>query len=162
MKGATPIVAVILLLLITIAAGGSTYLWISKTQSDLFKRTTSGVEESTKDVYGELSIGTVWNTSDQICLTIRNTSDNEEITYSTSDLQKMALYIDDVPYDFNTSYISTDLYQGYYLSLCVCNTTDSSVGCNTPYLYTSPSSITIEVDPPYGSGDSYVYQYTSS
>ncbi|MBR9679743.1 MAG: hypothetical protein GOU99_01680 [Candidatus Altiarchaeota archaeon] len=162
MKGATPIIAVILLLLITIAAGGSTYLWISKTQSTLFERTTSGVEESTKDVYGEISIGTVWNKTTLICMTIRNTSDNEEITYTTNDLEKMAVYVDEVPYDFNTSYIATDLFQGYFLSVCVCNTTDSSVGCNTPYLYSSATSITLEVDPPYGSGDTYVYQYTSS
>ena len=159
MRGATPIVGVILLLLITIAAGGSTYLWLTRTQSKIFTQASTGIEESAKDVYGKISIISVWNESTMLCILIRNTSD-QDITYTSDDLKKMAVLIDGEPYDFNQSAM-VDLDQGEVLTFCVCNTTSSDCGGGIgPYIYTySGKSINIKVDPPFGTGDECDYSY---
>lgn len=150
MKGATPIVAVILLLLITIAAGGSTYLWLSRTQSKLFTQTTTGIEESSKDVYGKLDIVSVWNESTQLYMLIRNGSD-QEITYKEADLEKMAVLVDSRPCSFNESAMST-LRQSEVLSFSI----DDASQCNWDG---SETSILIKVEPPFGNGDSYEFTY---
>ena len=85
-KGATPIIAVILLLLITIAAGGATYLWLSRTQSTLFAQTSEGITASSKQIYGRIDIVSVWNETNQLCLLLRNLSE-QEITYTDEDLE---------------------------------------------------------------------------
>jgi flagellin-like protein len=151
MKGATPIVAVILLLLITIAAGGSTYLWLSRTQSKLFTQTTTGIEESGKDVYGKITVVSIWNESTRLCVLIRNGSD-QDITYKASDLQKMAVLMDKVPCDFNTSALN-DIRQSEVVSFCVDNDTAQCRYDGTE------SSILVSVEPPYGNGDDYEFTY---
>jgi len=151
MKGATPIVAVILLLLITIAAGGSTYLWLSRTQSKLFTQTTTGLEESSKDVYGKLDIVSIWNTTTRLCILIRNGSD-QEITYKEADLQKMAVLVDKVPCTFNESAVTT-LRQSEVVSFCVDN---STAQCRFDG---SETSLQVAVEPPFGNGDSYTFEY---
>lgn len=151
MKGTTPIIAVILLLLITIAAGGSTYLWLSRTQSKLFAQTTTGIEESGKDVYGKLSIVSSWNESTQLCLLIRNGSD-QDITYKSSDLTKMAVLVDKIPCSFNTTALN-DIRQSEVTSFCIDNSTAKCRYDGTE------SSILIKVEPPYGNGDSYEFTY---
>ena len=151
MKGATPIVAVILLLLITIAAGGSTYLWLSRTQSKLFTQSTTGVEESSKDIYGKISVVSVWNESTQLCILIRNGSD-QDITYKTADLQKLAVLLDKIPCTFNTTGLS-DIRQSEVVSFCVYNTTAKCRYDGTE------SSILIKVEPPFGNGDEYEFTY---
>lgn len=151
MKGTTPIIAVILLLLITIAAGGSTYLWLSRTQSKLFTQTTTGIEESGKDVYGKLSIVSSWNVSTQLCLLIRNGSD-QDITYKATDLTKMAVLVDKIPCSFNATAL-TDIRQSEVTSFCVDNSTAKCRYDGTE------SSILIKVEPPYGNGDSYEFTY---
>ncbi len=151
MKGATPIVAVILLLLITIAAGGSTYLWLSRTQNKLFTQTTTGIEESGKDVYGKLTIVSVWNETTRLCILIRNGSD-QDITYKASDLQKMAVLMDKVPCEFNTSALH-DIRQSEVVSFCVDNSTSQCRYDGTE------SSILVDVEPPFGNGDEYEFTY---
>jgi flagellin-like protein len=151
MKGATPIVAVILLLLITIAAGGSTYLWLSRTQSKLFTQTTTGIEESSKDVYGKLDIVSIWNSTTQLCLLVRNGSD-QEITYKAADLEKMAILVDKIPCDFNTTGLN-NIRQSEVVSFCIYNTTSQCRYDGTE------SSILINVEPPFGNGDSYEFTY---
>lgn len=151
MKGATPIVAVILLLLITIAAGGSTYLWLSRTQNKLFTQTTTGVEESSKDVYGKVSLVSVWNETTKLCLLIRNGSD-QDVTYKEADLDKLAVLVDKVPCTFNTTDLS-DIRQSEVISFCIFNTTSQ---CRYDG---SESSILIKVEPPFGNGDQYEFTY---
>ncbi|MBR9680872.1 MAG: hypothetical protein GOU98_03555 [Candidatus Altiarchaeota archaeon] len=151
MKGTTPIIAVILLLLITIAAGGSTYLWLSRTQSKLFTQTTTGIEESGKDVYGRLSIVSTWNESSQLCVLIRNGSD-QDITYKAADLTKMAVLVDKIPCTFNTTGLN-DMRQSEVSSFCIDNSTSKCRYDGTE------SSILIKVEPPFGNGDSYEFTY---
>lgn len=155
MKGATPIVAVILLLLITIAAGGSTYLWLSRTQSKLFTQTTTGIEESGKDVYGKINIVSIWNQSvasqDTLCVLIRNGSD-QDITYKSADLQKMAVLVDRIPCDIDTSTLA-DIRQSEVVSFCIDNSTTQCT-----YELTD-SSLLISVEPPFGNGDEYEFTY---
>ncbi|MBR9689654.1 MAG: hypothetical protein GOV01_02015 [Candidatus Altiarchaeota archaeon] len=151
MKGATPIIAVILLLLITIAAGGSTYLWLSRTQSTLFTQTTTGIEESSKDVYGRISVVSIWNDTTQLCLLIRNGSD-QDITYKEADLKKMAVLVDKIPCTFNTTALS-DIRQSEVVSFCIDNSTSKCRYDGTE------SSILIKVEPPFGNGDSYEFTY---
>jgi len=158
MKGATPIVGVILLLLITIAAAGSTYLWLSRTQTSLLSQTSTGITESQKNVYGKLKIVSVWNESTKLCMLLRNLSE-QDITYKSSDLKKMAIMVDNVPYDFNTTTLH-DIDQGEVVTVCLCSSTGT--GCAGTYgIYTyQGDTITVKVEPPFGTGDTYEYVYT--
>ncbi len=151
MKGATAIIGVILLLLITIAAGGSTYLWLSRTQSKLFSQTTTGIEESSKDVYGKITIVSAWNETTRLCLLIRNGSD-QAITYKKADLDDMAVLVDKIPCSFNKTAL-IDLRQNEVVSFCIDNSTSKCRFDGTE------SSIYIKVEPPYGNGDEYAFQY---
>ena len=151
MKGATPIIAVILLLLITIAAGGSTYLWLSRTQSKLFTQTTSGIDESSKDVYGKVTIVSIWNVTTELCLLIRNGSD-QDITYKVADLERLAVLVDKIPCTFNTTELN-DIRQSEVVSFCILNTTSACRYDGTE------SSIFIKVEPPFGNGDDYEFTY---
>lgn len=156
MKGATPIIAVILLLLITIAAGGATYLWLSRTQSKLFSQTTEGLDASSKQIYGKIDIISAWNESEKVCLLLRNLSE-QEITYTDDDLQNLAMIIENKPYDFDDSSLS-DISQGETFVLCIC---EEGTACGTlQFNYTlADGTVTIKVEPPYGSGDTYDFSY---
>ena len=155
LKGATPIIAVILLLLITIASGGATYLWLSRTQSNLFSQTSEGLQSSSKQIYGKIDIISAWNETNQICMSLRNLSE-QEITYTDEDLEDLATFIDSKPYDFDDTSLS-DVSQGEVFFICICN----SSSCGSDYFqYTqSDGTVTIKVDPPYGSGDTYDFSY---
>jgi flagellin-like protein len=152
MKGTTPIIAVILLLLITIAAGGSTYLWLSRTQSKLFTQTTTGIEESGKDVYGKITVVSIWNQTTMLCVLVRNGSD-QDITYKKADLQKMAILMDKVPCSFNNSAELNDIRQSEVVSFCIDNSTSQCRYDGTE------SSIMVKVEPPFGNGDDYEFTY---
>ena len=156
MKGATPIIAVILLLLITIAAGGATYLWLSRTQNKLFSQTSEGIDASSKQIYGKIDIISVWNESEQVCMLLRNLSE-QEITYTDDDLENLAIIIESKPYDFDDSSLS-DISQGETFVICVC---EEGSSCGTlQYNYTTTKgTVTIKVEPPYGSGDTYDFSY---
>ncbi len=155
MKGATSIIGVILLLLITIAAAGSTFLWLSRTQTSLLSKTSTGISESQKQIYGKIKIVSAWNSTDQICLLLRNLSE-QDITYQEDDLKKLAILIDNVPKDYNTSTLH-DIDQGEVVTVCICNTSS----CGSEYYNYEGDSIVIKVEPPFGSGDTYEYSYSS-
>ena len=154
MKGVTPVISIILLLLITVALAGSTYLWLSRTQTGYLSRTSERITESEKQIAGKIKIVSVWNESTQICMLLRNLSE-QDITYEQGDLEKLAVIIDNIPYDFDKSDLH-DIDQGEVISICVCNTTSCG---SRPYSYEG-GSITIRVEPPFGSGDTYEYEYT--
>ncbi|HDR53098.1 MAG TPA: hypothetical protein ENN60_00265 [archaeon] len=155
MKGATPIIAVILLLLITIAAGGATYLWLSRIQDTLFTQTGEGLTASSKQIYGKIDIISAWNETTQICLLLRNLSE-QQITYTEKDLESLATLINNRPYDFDDSSLA-DVGQGETFVICICNASN----CGSSYYAYSGSAgtVTVKVEPPFGDGDTYDFSY---
>ena len=81
-KGITPIVATILLLLLTVAVGGFTYVWMTRVQKGI----TGGITERiTKALTGMKASGTIesiWGSGTQLNLSVRNNGD-VDLDFST-------------------------------------------------------------------------------
>ena len=93
-KGITPIIAIVLLLMMTVAAFGMTFVWVQKTQGEI----QDGVSDEVTNMMGknaaQFSIESVYNdsTGGLIAVIIRNSG-----TYSFSDGSQFKIYVDGLP-----------------------------------------------------------------
>lgn len=165
-RGITPVVAVILLLLMTIAAAGAAYLWITRLSTMITTGATEGFVESQRKQNTRYTLDTVWNESNTIFLVIRNSGSYE---LPATDFDKSSVYIDNRLYTFGSntltpardcSYSATDLNAlgGNFATDTVirvwCN---NSYGAPTGGIFPKTA---IRVQPPYGSPDIQTYQYS--
>ena len=157
MKAITPIIAIILLLLITVSAGGAAFIWIQMVQSQVAEETQKGLTSSLIQMHGRVSIESVWNaTGKHICMVLRNSG---TFGYTSSELLNLGIYIGGNLYQFNSSTITSDFEPQDSLVICLCNSTEAgSSSCTGPtdegYDYTG-SKIDIEMQPHAGTGDIY-------
>ncbi len=159
MRAITPIIAIILLLLMTVAAAGAAYIWINMIQQQIAEQTQTGLEHDLKKMHGRISIESVWNsTPTKICTSLRNTG---TISYSESDLMQLTFYIDNRAYKYNTTTVTGigSLRSGDIVNVCLCGSSEvSSSNCVGPvsegYDYDG-STIDVRVEVPVGTGDSY-------
>ena len=158
MRGITPVIAVVLLLLMTVAASGAAFVWINVIQKQIVTESNAGLETNLQKLHGQLSIESVWNVSTKICMTVRNSG---TVQYSESQLNLLTLYIDEKPFRYN---VTTIRGMGYFgpedvVNLCLCTPTEaSSTNCAGPiaegYAYTG-DAVEIKLEPPVGTGDIY-------
>jgi flagellin-like protein len=157
MKAITPIIAIILLMLITVSAAGAAFLWIQIVQSQVSEETQTGLTSSLMQMHGRVAIEAVWNeTGGHICMIVRNSGTHQ---YEQSDLSELTVYIEGAPYQINTTTITSELQPQASLVLCLCNSTEAGGSdCDGPtndgYDYTG-DIIDITLQPPAGTGDSY-------
>lgn len=158
MRSITPIIAIILLLLMTVAAAGAAYLWITMIQKQISTQTESGLESQMKQMHGRLTLESVWNnTPSRICTAIRNVG---TIDYTESEMEELTWYVDDRSYMYNISNVvgMNKFESGDVMTICLCTADESGANCTGPvtegYNYTG-AEIDIRVEPPVGIGDRY-------
>jgi len=164
MRAITPIIAVILLVLITISAAGVAFVWIQVVQGQVASESEAGLSSSMMQLHGQMTIESVWNeTGGHLCMIVRNSG---TYPYDRATLLQMVFYIDGQPYMMNATTLPLTISPGDRLPVCLCNSTETgSPDCKGPlsqgYTYTGDVlDITLEV--PAGSGDTYTdfYPYT--
>ncbi len=177
-RGITPVVAVILLLLMTIAAAGAAYLWVTKLQQLITERATSQWLDVGKKTQTKFGIDSAWRKNTTLCFTVVNQG---AYSISDKDFNKTYIYLNDVPRAWIDA--STQAGRSFAASetrvLCVCNDTDvGNLGCaatltgdsgpwhgipESEYVYQLDANglwplVTIKVTPAAGQGESYTYQ----
>jgi flagellin-like protein len=156
MRGITPIIAIILLMLITVSAAGAAFIWIQLVQGQIAEETQTGLTSNLMQIHGRLSIESAWNQTSRICMIIRNTG---TFDYEQADLLEMAVYINDLPYDINTTTITGDLEAQDNLLICLCTSAEASdancVGAIDQGYDYDGSTVDITLQPPTGTGDTY-------
>lgn len=165
MRGITPVIAIILLLLMTVAAAGAAYIWISRIQEQISSQTSSGIEQQIRTMYARLAVDSVWNSTSQLCLTIRNRGTE---SVSEEDLNNTAIYIAGSAVDWKyQSYSPGGLDSGAFVSVCVCDGTvsGSCTASSLSYTYTCTTCspyplVEVKVEPTTGTGDTYQYRYS--
>ncbi len=165
MRGITPVIAIILLLLMTVAAAGAAYIWISRVQEQISSQTSTGLEAQLREMYARLAIDSIWNQSSQVCLTIRNRGTE---SVSEDDLNSTAVYVGGSAVDWRyESFSSGGLDAGDFTSVCVCNGTVSGqcTSNSLTYQYTCTNCapyplVEVKIEPTAGTGDTYQYRYS--
>jgi flagellin-like protein len=74
LRGITPVIAIILLLLMTVSAAGVAFVWINTIQGQIIEGAEAGLETDLQRMHGEFAIEAAWNVSTKICMTIRNSN----------------------------------------------------------------------------------------
>ena len=179
MRAITPVVAVILLLLMTIAAAGAAYLWVTRLQQLITERATSQWMDVGKKAQTKFGIDSAWRDNTTVCFTLVNQG---SYSVADEDFNKTFIYINDVPRAWwdGSSEAGKSFKGSETRIVCVCNTTDPGIGCtaertgvgnvyhgipNSYYQYDLDTNglwpiATIKVTPPTGQGESYTYQDT--
>ncbi|MEA3343241.1 MAG: archaellin/type IV pilin N-terminal domain-containing protein [archaeon] len=95
-KGITPVIAIVLLLMMTVAAAGVAYLWIMELQSGMEDTANKGVEKQRKDALAAITIESIWKdgTNSDIQLMIRNSG---TYTFTATEIGQFIYYVDSVP-----------------------------------------------------------------
>ncbi len=94
-KGITAVVAIVLLLMMTVAAAGLAYMWVGGLQQGAQQTGTEGVGQIKEQTQTALSIDSMWSSnatnssSGNISFTLRNSG-----TFAFDDLSKLTLYVD--------------------------------------------------------------------
>lgn len=149
-RGVSPIIAVILLLLMTVAAAGAAYLWITKIQSMMTESVTGSFLQSTKAQETKFCIESVWNSTTQIIFTMRNCGSYD---VTQSDFGQTGYYVDsvktlctpDVTNSFNVYDIRTVTCPAGSYGTC-----SPAAGCPTRL---------VKVTTVFGKADTVTYQY---
>ncbi|RLG14559.1 MAG: hypothetical protein DRN66_01690 [Candidatus Nanohalarchaeota archaeon] len=95
-KAVTPVIAVVLLLMMTVAVGGVAFMWITKMQKGMQDDITEQQEAMTKKASASLVIDSAWSTAAaaQTHILIRN---NGQYTFTSSEIDNMQVFLDGVP-----------------------------------------------------------------
>lgn len=74
-KGITPVIAIVLLLMMTVAAAGMAYVWVRGVQEDTQKSVGDTLKTKTEQMSGEVTIDNVYEngTADVFLISVRNT-----------------------------------------------------------------------------------------
>jgi len=71
-KGITPVIAIVLLLMMTVAAAGVAYLWIMNLQEGMEETANEGIEKQQRDSSAAITIESVWKNGLATSFLIRN------------------------------------------------------------------------------------------
>lgn len=161
MRGVTPVLAVVILLLITVSAAGAAFIWINTVQAQIATESQSGLETNLQRIHGQVSIEAVWNESTQVCFTIRNSG---TISYTEAQMNLLSVYVRDSPYRYNATvlYGMGSFRPSDFMNLCVCTPAQaSSTDCVGPvpdgFAYAG-GTVDIRVEPSVGTGDLYTFR----
>ncbi len=158
MRGITPVIAVILLLLMTISAAGAAFIWINSIQRQITTESETGLEASLQRLHGQFGIESVWNVSTKVCMTIRNSG---TVGYSESQMNQLSFYVNEGSYRYNvTTVIGMGVFRpGDLVNICLCTPSEAqSTNCLGPiaqgYAYAG-GGVDLRCEPPIGTGDIY-------
>lgn len=94
-KGITPVIAIVLLLMITVGVTGAAYVWIKQVQEQTQAGIEAGIAEQTAAMQARLSIDSIWeNTNGDISFMLRNSG---SYTYTSDDTGDFKHYMNDAP-----------------------------------------------------------------
>lgn len=94
-KGITPVIAIVLLLMITVGVAGAAYVWIKQVQEQTQAGIETGIIEQTAAMQARLSIDSIWeNTNNDISFMLRNSG---SYTYTSGNTDGFKYYMDDTP-----------------------------------------------------------------
>lgn len=89
-KGITPIIAIVLLLMMTVAAFGLTFMWVQETQSEIQNSISRDITDVTDKNSAQFNIESIFNNTDgNVSIVLRNTG-----RYSFNDLSDFSIYLD--------------------------------------------------------------------
>ncbi|MFH1127155.1 MAG: archaellin/type IV pilin N-terminal domain-containing protein [archaeon] len=143
-KGITPVIAIVLLLMMTVAAAGMAYVWIMSVQEGIASDTDQDISNLQDEKNTRLEIVNVYNDSGEIGMTIRNAGTH---VFSAAEAAAIGLYIDGVSVDIST--VCTALKgQG-----TTCEISGSTTSEDYPTVVGSDGAREIKVVPPLGTGD---------
>ncbi len=161
-KGITPVISIILLLLISVAAAGALYLWYSRSQEDVASTAQTGMEKQTEQSSYRMNIESIWKVDNQLCLSVRNTGVED---YTASEVEGTGIYINGTLVDWDSS-AAAALAEGDSQTICACNGTVSGdcTASSLTFQYTQNAdgtypTVPVRVSPSVGSGSSQNYQY---
>lgn len=163
MRAITPIIAIILLVMMTISIAGVAFIWMQTVQSQVATESEAGLTTNLMELHGQIAIESVWNqTGGHLCMILRNSG---TYPYDRPLLLQMTFYIDRNPYMMNTTTLTSTISPGDRIPVCLCNSTETgSADCKGPlpqgYTYTG-DLIDINLELPVGTGDTFTnYQAT--
>ncbi len=82
-KGITAVVAIVLLLMMTVAAAGLAYMWISQMQTGTQQKTSEQLNTQAQQMQSSLNIESVWASGGMMFFSLRNTgSTTVDLTYA--------------------------------------------------------------------------------
>lgn len=142
-KGITPVIAIVLLLMMTVAAAGLAYMWVIGVQQEAQTGIETQVQQIQQQAAAQLTIDTVYNETGNIDFVLRNSG---TYAFSTTDVSNFAYYIDGKTITPNVACPGT-LATGKTCTVETSSTFPIEVG-------TDGSKI-IKVVPPVGSAISY-------
>ena len=95
-KGITPVIAIVLLLMMTVAAAGMAYVWIMSLQEDIEEQANEGIRKQQTDASAVIAIESVWEDSvtGNIFFMLRNSGTH---TFTTAQVSQFGYYIDGAP-----------------------------------------------------------------
>lgn len=115
-KGITPVIAIVLLLMMTVAIAGVAYVWLTKVQEDIQKGTEGVIKEKTEAMKASVSIDSIWKTGTApdyyIALTVRNAGSH---VYTRTEVEGFKVYLDNA--DADGSWISGEICESGSLVL---------------------------------------------
>lgn len=156
-KGITPVIAIVLLLMMTVAAAGMAYVWIMSLQEGIAADTDKDLAALQSQKNARLSIEGVYNNTlvapaGRVSFTLRNSG---TYPYSATDVANIKVYVD-----------------GQALTTVCAAGTGTLAGQGTtcrvdtatafPTVPGSDGAVKIEVKPPIGSGATYICAKTTS
>lgn len=150
-RGITPIIAVILLLLMTVAAAGAAYLWLTKIQGMMTESITGNIIGSQRAQGTKFCIDEPSNSTDRIVFTLRNCGSYD---VTPAEFAATAYYIDTVKTACTPDV--TTAFNSYDIRVITCP--PGSYGTCTPEK--GCPRRTIKVTNVYGTADTVTYQYT--
>ena len=126
-KGITPIIAIVLLLMMTVAAFGLTFVWVQETQSEIQESISQDITDITDKNSATFNIESIYNDTGNIAIVLRNTG-----RYSFDDLSTFSIYLDGKmktnPLASGTQFPSKDVQ-----TLTLTDSWDSTIADNQPH-----------------------------
>lgn len=161
-KGITPVIATVLLLMMTVAAAGLAYTWVMGIQTQAQAGITTQMQQQQQAAQSSIAIDSVWNesigTTGTLAFSLKNTG---AYTFLVSEVNNFKLYIDGKPADASVSTLDGKAqtigkpgFQSYTLSLTAGGTI--VVNMTSPVWSGTAGTIRIiRVVPPFGTEAMY-------
>ncbi len=141
-KGITPVIAIVLLLMMTVAAAGMAYVWIMSLQEDIAEDTERDLDNLNKQKSARLSVSAVWKNAGNIDLIIKNAG---TYVYTPADCANIEILVG-----------GTMMAPGSCASITGQGTTCTVSSATVfPTVAGDIGAVTIKVIAPIGMGDTY-------
>ncbi|RLG13453.1 MAG: hypothetical protein DRN71_04805 [Candidatus Nanohalarchaeota archaeon] len=145
-KGITPVIAIVLLLMMTVAAAGMAYVWIMSLQESVQNQGNEGVEKQQRETSAAITIVSAWNDSTHLAFIVKNSG---TYTFSSDELDQFTYYFNGVYNDatgFGTPCTGLDEPGS------ICKVVSDE---DFPDTAGTAGQVVIKVDPPFGSTSPY-------